>query len=147
MFKVNKKSIIFGLVILPVMVFVAVFLPLNETLAFNNSAPTYVNGHYNNDGSYTFGYFTWPEDNSAPINNNTNNYSNSNNNYVNKDDTKDETVSALAAGAIIGAPNSFVPSGAIQWILFAIIIALIILVVRKISGGSEKYHSSPLKHK
>ena len=146
MFKTNKNSIIFAFGVVFIIVFVAVFIPFHETLAFNNSAPTYVNGgYYNNDGSYTFGYFTWPEDNTAP-NNNTNNYPN-NNNDINKNDTKDETVSNLAAGAIIGAPNSFVPSGAIQWALFAIIIALIILVVRKISGGSERYHSSPLKHK
>jgi len=53
--------------------------------------------------------------------------------------------SNLAANAIFGS-NGFMPSGLIQWILLAIIILVIVILVRKISGAEEKYHSTPLKH-
>ena len=64
--------------------------------------------------------------------NNTN--GNSNGNYSN-----------LASNAVFGS-NSVYPSGLIQWILFAIIILLIVILVRKIYGGDKKYLSTPLKH-
>lgn len=64
--------------------------------------------------------------------NNTN--GNSNGNYSN-----------LASNAVFGS-NSIYPSGLIQWILFAIIILLIVILVRKIYGGDKKYLSTPLKH-
>ncbi len=52
----------------------------------------------------------------------------------------------LAANAIFGS-NTFLPSGIIQWILFAILVFLIVILVRKIYGGGEKYHAAPMKHK
>lgn len=51
----------------------------------------------------------------------------------------------LAANAILGS-NSFTPSGLIQWVFFAILVLLIVILVRKIYGGSEKYYATPLKH-
>ena|SRR3989338_1148982 len=56
-----------------------------------------------------------------------------------------ESFNSLAASAIFGE-NSFMPSGLIQWIFFAIIILLIIILARKISGAQNKYHSTELKH-
>lgn len=53
--------------------------------------------------------------------------------------------SDLAANAIFGS-NSFIPSGLIQWIIFAILVLLATILVRKIYGGNEKYNSTPLKH-
>ncbi|MSU44799.1 hypothetical protein EXS45_01315 [Candidatus Nomurabacteria bacterium] len=51
----------------------------------------------------------------------------------------------LASNAIFGS-NGILPSGLIQWILFAILLLLIVILVRKIYGGGEKYHATPLKH-
>jgi hypothetical protein len=53
--------------------------------------------------------------------------------------------SNLAANAIFGS-NSFLPSGIIQWILFAILILVIVIIARKIFGADKKYHETPLKH-
>ena len=55
-----------------------------------------------------------------------------------------ETASDLAAGVIFGSEN-FLPSGLIQWIFFAILVLLIIILARKIFSA-EKYHSTPMKH-
>lgn len=60
------------------------------------------------------------------------------------DDTNNNA-SNLAATAIFGS-NSFLPSGLIQWILFAIIILLIIIFVRRIFGARKNYEETPLKH-
>ena len=53
--------------------------------------------------------------------------------------------SNLASNAIFGT-NGFMPSGLVQWVFFAIIVLVIIILVRKIMGGSEAYHATPLKH-
>ena len=53
--------------------------------------------------------------------------------------------SNLAANALFGS-NSFLPSGAVQWIIFLILILLVIILVRKVSGGDKNYHQTPLKH-
>ena len=52
----------------------------------------------------------------------------------------------LTANALFGS-NSFMPSGLIEWVLFAILVLIIVILVRKIYGGSEKYHAMPMKHK
>jgi hypothetical protein len=51
----------------------------------------------------------------------------------------------LAASAVYGS-NSFLPSGLIQWILFAIFILLIVILARHVFGSKKKYQESPLKH-
>lgn len=53
--------------------------------------------------------------------------------------------SNLAANAILGS-NSFIPSGLIQWIFFAILVLLAVILVRRIYGGKEKYDAIPMKH-
>jgi hypothetical protein len=51
----------------------------------------------------------------------------------------------LASAAILGS-NTFLPSGLLQWVLFGIIVMLIIILVRKIFGATDRYHEAPLKH-
>ncbi len=58
---------------------------------------------------------------------------------------EEETYSSLAANAIFGT-NSILPSGLTQWIIFAIFVLLATILVRKVYGGSEKYHATPMKH-
>jgi len=62
-------------------------------------------------------------------------------------ETKTSAPSNLAANAVFGSTNSFMPSGLIEWVLFAILVLIIVILVRKIYGGSEKYHAMPMKHK
>lgn len=81
-----------------------------------------------------------------------NNQSNeTSNNFTNFNDTlsgdnqSDENISNLASNAIFGANGPY-PSGVIQWVFFAIMILLIVILVRKVFGGSARYHATPLKH-
>ena len=61
-----------------------------------------------------------------------------------KTDQEEDKYKNLAASAIFG-DIGFMPSGLFQWILFAILILLIIILVRRIFGGSKKFHETPLK--
>ncbi|MDP2593230.1 MAG: IPT/TIG domain-containing protein [bacterium] len=56
-----------------------------------------------------------------------------------------EDFSNLTSNVIYGG-NTFLPSGAVQWVLFAIIILLLVMLARKLFGGEEAYHATPLKH-
>ena len=57
-----------------------------------------------------------------------------------------EDVSNLAANAVFGSDNGFMPSGLIQWIFFAILILIVVILVRRVTGGEDRYHKEPLKH-
>ncbi len=46
-----------------------------------------------------------------------------------------------------GNPNSFMPSGLIQWIALIVFVLLGVILVRKIFKIDERYHSKPMKHK
>ena len=73
----------------------------------------------------------------------------STNTSVAKSKTSDNnslTASAIF-GLIFGLKNGLYPSSLIQWILFAILVLLMVILVRKIYGGSEKYNAIPMKHK
>ncbi|MES3032104.1 MAG: hypothetical protein V4699_02570 [Patescibacteria group bacterium] len=59
--------------------------------------------------------------------------------------TNTETNGDLGANAIFGS-DGFLPSSIIQWIMFAILVLLIVILVRKIHGGGERYHAMPMKH-
>jgi len=50
----------------------------------------------------------------------------------------------LAANTIFGEIG-FLPSGLFQWILFAILILLIVVLTRRVFSGSKRYHEIPLK--
>ncbi len=56
-----------------------------------------------------------------------------------------ENFNNLASNAIFGS-NGVYPSGLVQWIFFAILILLVVILVRKVYGAGEKYHATPLKH-
>ncbi len=114
-----------------------------------------VNGRYSNSA-----YFTVNAPVTTTNTNNNNNYSSSttsyndtNNNYSNTSETTtdtntnttDENYSNLASNAVFGS-NSFLPSGLIQWVIFAIIILLIVILVRKIFGAKQNYDEAPMKH-
>jgi len=58
--------------------------------------------------------------------------------------TENEDLGQLAAGAIFGEIG-FLPSGIIQWIIFAILVLMLVIIARKLFG-EDKYHSTPLKH-
>jgi len=54
--------------------------------------------------------------------------------------------STLASNALYGSGTSgFKPSGLTQWLIFAILVLLVVIVVRKLYF-ENKYHSTPLKH-
>jgi len=71
---------------------------------------------------------------------------NSTENTTNTDNNTDKNSSNLAATAILGSANSFLPSGLIQWVFFAIIILVIVIFVRRIFGAKKNYEETPLKH-
>jgi hypothetical protein len=60
-------------------------------------------------------------------------------------DNANDSYSNLASGAIFGS-NSFLPSGLIQWVLFAIVILIIVILARKIFGAKQNYEEAPMKH-
>ena len=60
-------------------------------------------------------------------------------------DTSQTQVKDLAAGAIFGS-NAFMPSSLLQWIFFAILILLAVVLWRKLYVSDEERHHSTLKH-
>lgn len=86
--------------------------------------------------------------NGTPVaNTSTNNTSSNTNQIENATNTTTDTnsnSSNLAATAIFGS-NSFLPSGLVQWILFAIIILLIVILARRVFGAEAKYNKTPMK--
>ena len=51
----------------------------------------------------------------------------------------------LVASVVYGE-DTFLPSGIVGWILFAIFVLIIIILTRKVFGGEKDYHETPLKH-
>ena len=167
--KMNNKSINYGLKILTILAFVLIFVPFNKasaaygtnitycTTSNCESFPDYNNYSNYNNNSYYNGTPYQPPIYIAPPSTTPVVYSNSvNPNVVSyttvpkkktvaKAKTNKVTVSDLTASAIYGS-NSFLPSGLIQWILFAIFILLLVILTRIIFGAKENYHASPLKH-
>jgi hypothetical protein len=58
----------------------------------------------------------------------------------------DDNLSNLAASAVYGSSDGFLPSGLMQWIMVAIFILLIVILARRIFGMKENYETTPLKH-
>ena len=94
---------------------------------------------YNNSNSYDY------NTNLYTTTDNTYNSNYSNTNQTDNENNTNENESSLVSNAIFGS-DSVAPSGLIQWILFAIVILLIVIIARKIFGGTDRYHSTPLKH-
>lgn len=80
-------------------------------------------------------------------NSNTSTSASTNSNQTKNTTTTDanSNYSNLASNAIFGS-NGFMPTGLIQWILFAIIVLLLIILVRKLFGGKKNYDEAPMKH-
>ena len=100
-------------------------------------------------GGYSNGAFLTVESmGSSTTNENADNVNNiSPDTYSETVETENETdnYSNLASNAIFGS-GSFLPSGLVQWILFAILILLIVILARKIFGARENYDQAPMKH-
>ncbi|MFA5841067.1 MAG: hypothetical protein WC847_02245 [Candidatus Paceibacterota bacterium] len=108
----------------------------NGNTSNNNYGNANTNGNTNNTNS------------SASKNTKNSNTSTSTNNNQTKSSTTTDAnsnYSNLASNAIFGT-NGFMPTGLIQWILFAIIVLLLIILVRKIFGGKKNYDEAPMKH-
>lgn len=130
----------------------------NDIYTYSNNGGFYITvfngapgGGYSNSAFFTVKKAVTSSPSTSP---NTNSYASPDtftetvpveNENVNTDASAEDNYSNLASGVIFGS-NSFLPSGLIQWILFAIIILIIVILVRKIFGGKENYDDSPMKH-
>jgi hypothetical protein len=166
MFKINQKSIVFSLGILAILAFGVSIVPEKADAQFGPVSPySYYSGDANPGSTqppttvyvptYVPTYVPVPEPTPvyvAPAPTSTTVYSNSTNPNPPKAVAKakatpkpSETNSELTANAVFGS-DTFLPSGLLQWILFAILVLLIIILVRKMYGADKRYHAVPLKH-
>ncbi len=115
----------------------------NSTLINYSTTPViYSSGSSTNQTNRTIIYRTVTAKNTSlntnPVNTATTS-SNQNSNTVPISD-----YSSLTANAVFGS-NSLFPSGLAQWIIFAILVLLVVMLARKIFGADKKYHATPLK--
>ena len=173
--KINNKSIVLGSKILSVLAFSLLIVPLQASAANDflggfgtgSSSSPYVygssstyNSYYNGNSYYQAPYQTYqtpvygPAPVAAPViysdetNSDTTSSTATQTAKVKTVSTKtsaNSNAGSLAANAFYGV-NSFLPSGLIQWVLFAIFILLIIILARTVFGVKESYHSTQLKH-
>jgi hypothetical protein len=165
---IKEKSINYGLKTLTILAFASIFVP------FSASAQVY--GGYGESGyNYVYSQpiqvqtrpQTQPSDyiytrviptqtvySKSRANNNTtvkrtttesNTTNNSSNTSTSRANDNTNTGSNLAANAIFGE-NGFLPSGIVQWVLFAIFVLLIVILVRTVFGVRAKYEATPLKY-
>jgi len=110
-----------------------------------NPAPA---GGYSNAIYFTLSNVSSGNNNGAiypTTNNNDNGTADYGTTYSDTGTNNDNNGSDLASNAIFGS-NGFLPSGIIQWVLFAILVLVIIIIIRRISGARQKYEEEPLKH-
>ena len=173
--KINKKSVNLSLRILTILAFAFMFIPFNQAAAqacgdggcnttwggvsypttptnpyyfanpyqtplYYNPTPTVNSNSTNPNPKVTQTKTVYV--NQTP-NNSTSNSTEPTTESGNIDSTN--SVSGLASNEIFGS-SSFLPSGLIQWILFAIFILLIIILVRRIFGAREAYEETPMKY-
>ena len=114
---------------------------------FSNAVFFIVNSNTATTNTNTGNNYNSATTNFTDTNSNTNTNPNPNGTFTDTPNSANNpnSGSALASNAIYGS-NSFLPSGLIQWILFAIFILLLVILVRRIFGAKEKYQSTPLKH-
>ncbi len=120
----------------------------NDTYAYETNGEFYITvfnrapgGGYSNAVVFTVNKVIAPVANTS--NGNTSPKTTQTENKTNND--AKSNYSNLASNAIFGS-NSFLPSGLIQWVIFAIIILLIIIFARKVFGAEKNYHEAPMKH-
>lgn len=159
----NKKSIIYSLAILAILTFMVITIPKEASAVVAGYYNTYGSTRFNNDVDSNNGFITYQDRNEPSYNTTSTSNSNSNSNQtkssttINKsstttnnivgEDSEDEQneLSNIAANAIFGT-NSLMPSGLIQWVLFAIFILIVVILVRKVTGAENRYHAEPFKH-
>jgi ATP-dependent Zn protease len=164
MSKINKKSINYGLKILTIFAFILVFIPFNKVSAYvtgcGEGGCNTVSGSSYNVPLYQLPTPVAPQDvtqtvytnntnktknNSTQTNTNTTQTTNTSNTVAPTTQDNTNSTSDLVSNAIFGS-GGFLPSGLIQWILFAIIILVIVILARKIFGGKEAYEEAPMKY-
>lgn len=119
----------------------AVFFTIKNTVAVSSNT----NSNYSNSNTSS-NYSNSNYSNST--NSNSNNYSSSSNSNIdqNTNNGEDGRYSNFASNVVFGSANSFMPNGIVQWVLLAIIILIIVILARKVFGGEEHFHNTPLKH-
>ena len=166
MFKLNNKSIVFGLSLIAVLALGTAITPA-ETSA---SMPGYSDAYNSPNPNPVYYYYQVPVyvETPAPAPAPTPTvYSSATNPNAPKvapkavakaktDETKTAEVAKkdevtnkygdLLAGVIFGT-DGFLPSGLTGWTFFAILILGTVILARKVFGGSEKYYATPMKHK
>lgn len=111
----------------------------------NNNSNTNGNTNNNTNGSTTNkNNSTSTTTTTSSTTNNTVSKANTSNSTMSDESDINEGYGSLTANAFLGS-NSFMPTGLFQWILLAIIIAIIIFLWRYVHA-EEKYMSEPLKH-
>jgi len=151
-----KHNIVFSLIILAILSLGVITIPskANAQYGYGGYVGSINSGQNNNYQTQTYysptptpvyvnNYETIPASNTT--NQNTTTTKTTTTNSTNTSVDKTNTSSNLSANAIFGS-NSFVPSRLIQWVMIAILILFIVILVRRIYGGREKYHATPLKH-
>ena len=159
----NKKlnTMVYGLGMLAILALGTIILPLEAladragyitpygsthfpSVSSNNSYNTYTSPN-TTDNSYTTPtvYSNNPNTNTSNTSTSTSKNTSSTTKNTNTNPTKE--VSDLSANAIYGT-NGWLPSGLIQWIILAILILIVVILVRKVTGAEDKYHKEPLKH-
>lgn len=157
----NKNLIISALGILAVLALGVIAIPLKvsadiagfvtpyNSTGFNNYVP--INNQYNAyqaQSNYAPAVYSTPNTSNSQSGGQTN--SNTSTKKMTEKTSTESTKNVdesgnLAASAIFGS-NSFTPSGLIQWVLFAILILLVVILVRKIYGADKDYQATPMKH-
>jgi len=172
--KINKNSIVSGLKILSILAFSLMMTPtvaladygvniVYGTLDGNyyNNGNLYGNNYNYNQPLYQPPIYTPPPVPTPTVYSNSTNpnpvstttvyrpVARANTNTTNTgtvaSTTDTNTFSGLTANAVYGA-KSFLPSGLVQWVLFAIFILLLIIMIRRTLGYRENYRAIPLKH-
>lgn len=120
----------------------------NDTYAFKTNGGFFITV-YNGapGGGSSNGVFFTVNSPAASTSTKTNNNTISPDTYVETVETENgaDSYSNLASNAIFGS-GSFLPSGLVQWILFAILILVIVILARRIFGAKENYEQAPMKH-
>ena len=135
----------------------------NYNNQYNNGYNSYNNGYNNNGQNNNSGQYQQGSPNTLTIYSGTPNNTRVNSTRTtstavktnpapatgtantNTTDTSIQTGADLTASVILGS-NTLYPSGLIQWVFFAILLVLIVILIRRIYGGSGKYLETPMKH-
>lgn len=167
--KTGEKSVNLGLKILTISAFILIFIPFNGVAAQscgdgscntawegNDSVPLTPMAAYYNLNPYRTNFYSDSNPTSTVSSSSTNSNNtkttttetNTNSNQTANTTTDNSNINSannLASNAIFGS-NSFLPSGLVQWILFAILILLIVILVRRIFGAKEEYKKQSMKY-